>query len=430
MRERANGFQKWIMVAFAVAAALLVFAPSPKAIPAFARKYNVKCFACHTTFPRLNKTGYIFKRLGYRMPPDLEEGKPIPKIADIDSKYKWSLTNSAALVVQASYTNGKATETGVAPVSTNSFNLDHALLFLGGTIPESNFSYLTEFKLYEDGESALETAVIQYTGGKVTSSWFVKGGKMHLQETEGFRASDPLCLMPEGPLMFTSADPNGFTFDQAPVGMSVGYTWASMYYKQVVGLSLKVTNGLRADGSELTQDSHRSAKDVWFEGDYLFGPDGGVSVVAYDGRKFQVQNQGTPDEFTYEPKAKRLGLFANYLFLDKLDVMGGTMWGRDDWKWKANGPQVNYSLHGWYGEVDYYFLPGLAATARYDHQNENLDGDVGSTYTRSWTVGVQKTLTKQGNVRARLAYSDLRTTDPTNALGTDKMLRFDVRMGW
>ena len=42
--------------------------PSALAVPAFARKYKVDCIYCHTAWPQLNRTGYIFRRLGYRMP--------------------------------------------------------------------------------------------------------------------------------------------------------------------------------------------------------------------------------------------------------------------------------------------------------------------------------------------------------------------------
>jgi mono/diheme cytochrome c family protein len=42
--------------------------PSARAVPAFARKYKVDCIYCHTAWPQLNRTGYIFRRLGYRMP--------------------------------------------------------------------------------------------------------------------------------------------------------------------------------------------------------------------------------------------------------------------------------------------------------------------------------------------------------------------------
>src|SRR5262249_23468872 len=33
-----------------------------EANPAWSRKYNAKCVLCHTTYPRLNRTGYEFKR--------------------------------------------------------------------------------------------------------------------------------------------------------------------------------------------------------------------------------------------------------------------------------------------------------------------------------------------------------------------------------
>jgi cytochrome c551/c552 len=47
------------------------YGPSARAVPAFARKYNVDCTYCHTAWPQLNRTGYIFRRLGYRMPNEV-----------------------------------------------------------------------------------------------------------------------------------------------------------------------------------------------------------------------------------------------------------------------------------------------------------------------------------------------------------------------
>jgi hypothetical protein len=83
----------------------LVIPQQAHAIPAFARKYGVKCYACHTIPPALNKNGYMFKRLGYRMPPDEMDGtKPAPKITELDKDIKFNLTNALALVLQGSFT--------------------------------------------------------------------------------------------------------------------------------------------------------------------------------------------------------------------------------------------------------------------------------------------------------------------------------------
>src|ERR1039458_6965991 len=88
---------------------LILLMPQPaNAIPAFARKYGVKCYTCHPVPPALNKNGYMFKRLGYRMPPDEMDGtKPAPKITALDKDIKFNLTDTLALIMQVSVTDEK-----------------------------------------------------------------------------------------------------------------------------------------------------------------------------------------------------------------------------------------------------------------------------------------------------------------------------------
>src|SRR5665213_4311481 len=128
----------------------ILLIPQPgHAIPAFARKYGVKCYTCHTIPPALNKNGYMFKRLGYRMPPDEMDGtKPAPKVSALDKDIKFSLANSFAVLFQASVTDDKnVAETGDTPPTTSSttssFNLDEAAVFVAGAVPETGFSYLS-----------------------------------------------------------------------------------------------------------------------------------------------------------------------------------------------------------------------------------------------------------------------------------------------
>src|ERR1700685_4324343 len=45
---------------------------SAGAEPSFARKYHADCTLCHTVYPHLNRTGYLFRRLGYRLPSDVQ----------------------------------------------------------------------------------------------------------------------------------------------------------------------------------------------------------------------------------------------------------------------------------------------------------------------------------------------------------------------
>lgn len=173
---------------------LLVFCLQPaQAVPAFARKYKLKCYNCHTIPPALNKTGYMFKRLGYRLPPDDMDGtKPAPKISELDKNIPFSITNSLAVITQGSFTVDKTKSD--TTTSSSSFNLDEAALFVAGSLPESNFSYFAQYELYQGGQSNLEQASVTYTGGRANSSFFGKAGMMHLQEGEGTRAAMPRLL--------------------------------------------------------------------------------------------------------------------------------------------------------------------------------------------------------------------------------------------
>jgi hypothetical protein len=410
----------------------LVLAPQPaQAIPAFARKYNLKCYSCHTIPPALNKTGYMFKRLGYRLPPDEMDGtKPAPKIAELGKDIKFSITNSLALIAQASFTLDKTKGDGISPTSSSSFNLDEVALFAAGSVPDSGFSYFTHFELSQDGGSPfLEQAVLGYTAGRANSSYFIKAGQMHMQEGEGTRAAMFYNLFPDPAPLLTNTSPINFTLDQHPVGVNVGYTWASNYFKQVFAVSAKVTNGLNADGSEIITASTKNSKDVWFDADYWFGPDGGVTFLTYYGKKDQVQNQGGVDEFTFRPTIRRYGIFGNYLFFDKLDVLGGYLRSNDDWQAEA-GTTTHFISNGYRGELDYYFKPGFAVMARYDRMNQTLSGGP-ANHTSAWNVGSEKALTEIGNVVVRATYGHERDQDPVSgAVVTEKLFKFDVRVMW
>ena len=408
-----------------------VLAPTPgQAIPAFARKFGLKCYACHTIPPALNKTGYMFKRLGYRVPPDEMDGtKPAPKISDLGKDIKFSITNSLALIAQGSFTVDKTKGDGISPTSSSSFNLDEAALFAAGAVPDSGFSYFTHFELFQDGSTGLEQAVMGYTAGRANSSYFVKAGEMHMQEGEGTRAAMFYNLFPDPAPLLTNASPVNFSLDQHPVGVNVGYTWASNYFKQVFAVSAKVTNGLNADGSEILFNSTKNSKDYWLDADYWFGPDGGVTFMTYYGKKDQVQNQGAFDEFTYRPIIRRYGVFGNYLFFDKLDVLGGYLRSNDDWQDQPN-KTTKFTSNGYRAELDYYIQRGFAVMARYDRMKQMIAGGP-ANHTEAWNFGGEKALTEMGNVVLRATYGQERDQDPVSgSVVTDKLFKIDLRLMW
>src|ERR1039457_4231388 len=396
--------RSWLPAVMPVLAVLgyAVWAPQQgQAIPAFARKFGLKCYACHTIPPALNKNGYMFKRLGYRLPPDEMDGtKAAPKIAEMDNNIKFAITNSLAVIGQGSFTIDKNLADGSAPTSSSSFNLDEAALFVAGAVPETGFSYFTHFELYQGGSTNLEQAIMSYTGGRANSSYFIKAGEMHLQEGEGTRAAMFYNLFPDPAPLFENVSPVNFSLDQHPVGVDVGYTWASNYFKQVFAVSAKVTNGLNPDSSEILFNSTKNSKDYWVDADYWFGPDGGVTFLAYQGSKDMVQNQGAADEFTYRPRVRRYGIFGNYLFFDKLDVLGRYVNSNDDWQDEAGAKTTQFISNGYRAELDYYLQRGFAVMARYDRMKQSIGGGP-ATHTNAWNIGSEKALTEMGNVGIR-----------------------------
>jgi hypothetical protein len=415
----------------------IVLVPVPsRAIPAFARKYGVKCYQCHTVPPALNKNGYMFKRLGYRMPPDEMDGtKPAPKITEIDKNTKFSLANSFAILIQASVTEDKnIAETGSTPPTAtstdSSFNLDEAAFFVAGAVPDTGFSYFGHYEMFQDGSNGLEQGFGVYTLGHANSSAFIKGGQIHMQEGEGTRAAMFYNLFPDPAFTLTQTDPIGFSLDQAPVGVDFGYTWASNYFRNIFAISAKVTNGLAADGSTILSGSTKNSKDVWVDADYWFGPDGGITAIMYRGSKDQVQNAGAENEFTYRPVFTRAGILGNYLFFDKLDLLGGYIHGQDDWKFEDTDPVKNYTQNTYRGEVDYYPKTGTAFMARLDRGTATIPTQP-TTHTRVWGIGVEHSLTEMGNVVVRASYNQEHVGDPVALLGsTDKLFKLDFRFMW
>ncbi len=414
---------------------VLLMPQQGRAIPAFARKFGVKCYTCHTVPPALNKTGYMFKRLGYRMPPDDMDGtKPAPKVSALDKDIKFSLTNSFAMIAQVSITgDGTTTDNGdgtSTSTSSSSFNLDEAAFFVAGAVPESGFSYFGHYEMYEDGDSGLEQGFGVYTGGRANSNYFVKGGMMHLQEGEGTRAAMFYNLFSDPAYILTNVDPEGISLDQAPTGVDAGYTWASNYFQRIFAVSAKVTNGLDANGDPINSGSTQNHKDVWFDADYWFGPDGGVSGMYYRGQKDQVQNAGQDNEFTYRPNFYRAGVFANYLFFDKLDLLGGYVHGNDEWEWDQISPMSHYVADTYHGEVDYYIKTGTAFMARLDRSTQHIDPQP-DMHTRAWGIGMEHAMTDRGNVVVRAAYNQEHDGDPVGLVGTtDKNFMLDFRFMW
>ena len=228
---------------------------------------------------------------------------------------------------------------------------------------------------------------------------------------EGTRAASVYSLLPSSPLLFENMSPTNFMVDQSPVGLEAGYTWASDRYRNVFAATAQVTNGDNDDGSEAIALTNRGGKDVSLNLDWWYAPESGITFLEYYGSKDLTQNAGLANQFTYHPTIRRQGLFGNYMFFNKVDALGGYLHSRDAWQSMAGVSGGYFTGNDFFGELNYYIVPGLALSGRYDILHQHIDG-IGATGIHDWTAAVNKNLTRSGNIVTGLGYSYLTGRDP------------------
>ena len=108
-----------------------------RAIPAWARKYNMNCSGCHyPTVPRLNATGLTFKWAGYRMPSEIGKNLEVKRIEEY---------LAARVLMQYVYT-----KTAQQSADSNALVLPEASLFAGGGLGR-NYGTFIQFERTPDG---------------------------------------------------------------------------------------------------------------------------------------------------------------------------------------------------------------------------------------------------------------------------------------
>src|SRR5438093_3479972 len=116
---------------------LLSFSSSANALPAFARKYGLRCSACHESWPMLNYFGQKFKDNGYQLMNDRDA--PIwqnPSYWPITLRMTPSWRRESANKVAVD-----SAPTGEQRLTTSGFNLSGLDILTGGTL-EKNISFL------------------------------------------------------------------------------------------------------------------------------------------------------------------------------------------------------------------------------------------------------------------------------------------------
>ena len=154
---------------------VLGLSQSANALPAFARKYGLRCSACHESWPMLNYFGQKFKDNGYQLMNDRDA--PIWQNASY-----WPITLRMTPFWSRESTNKAAVDTaptGEQRMTTTGFNLGGLDILTGGTL-EKNFSFLLVPSSDETGAFHFESVNVRFDN-LFRSPWLnVKAGKFEL----------------------------------------------------------------------------------------------------------------------------------------------------------------------------------------------------------------------------------------------------------
>jgi len=148
------------------------YASYRKAIPAFARKYNLPCSACHTVWPELNAFGQAFKDRGYQLGNDRDS--PIWQAPSY-----WPIAMRTTPQVHLESTTHQPTDAGAKTIKQGGFDLSGVDFLLLGTLYK-NITFGLVPTLDADGTTGLEAAFVRFDN-LGSSPWAnLKVGKFEL----------------------------------------------------------------------------------------------------------------------------------------------------------------------------------------------------------------------------------------------------------
>ena len=342
------------VVVMSLALAAVAFAPADaRALPAWARKYNMNCSGCHApAVPRLNAKGFAFKWAGYRMPEEIGENQEAKNVSEF---------LAARAVFQYQFVK---TETQSADVSA--FALDNATLFAAGSLGK-NYGAMLEFSHKSTGVDLIanmigvwgkETDYVGVRGGEI--HWLLEGSVAGFDRTTGINFPTPV----GGPT--TSANP--FQFDSHGLGVE------AFYVKGKNRLSFEVLNSMSATG--MSGSSTPTTKDFVAIDQFIYDTRGsGFTAAGYYGSIDGLDTMAIKtSHFT------RLAFTANKIF-KHAELLGGYVYSKDsDLPIGRTFTNTEMTGSGYWVYGGFTFPSALTLFSRYEFVNPNTDAtNAGST---------------------------------------------------
>lgn len=362
---------------------VLLLGGDARAMPMFARKYHVPCSTCHDApaIPRLNATGYKFRRAGFRMPEQIGQ----------DEASEFSVSDYFSGRVQTDFTvdNTNAEPEGDAKKTNATFSGELSLYPLTGSFMK-HFATETEIALAPGETPEIENAYGRGVWG-TENLWFeARAGVFH--PVEGFGASDrPLGVT--APLFESEgAARNQDTLfrlaEMNRIGAEAGVQWkdTSLTAQVVNGLNTVAKDGeIVAEGTTPVVGRHA---DLVLFANQILGNRSGVSAFWAHGFTRPPINPtafaaGTSDA-TWSNAYDRVALFGSF-GVGWFTGLAGAGLGFDEARDPATGAKTRFSSWGAFAEGDFGVSAWATPFLRVDHFDPSTD--VADNVQHAATVG-------------------------------------------
>ncbi|HUK23482.1 MAG TPA: hypothetical protein VLV49_02800 [Terriglobales bacterium] len=350
---------------------------SAHAFPAFARKYGLRCSACHEAWPMLNAFGQKFKDNGYQLMDDRDS--PIWQ----NNGY-WPVTFRITPYWHRDSTDKVSTDqasTGQQKVTINGFDLSGLDILSGGTIYK-NISFLMVPSADETGAFHFESVNVRFDN-VAHSSWLnFKMGKFELDNLVSEKREITLSGNGANYLIyhFIPATCAGCADDSNVFGQvgdnQLGVEWLGHSYddRTRISATLMSTNDGNVDLPTNSYGGFFAASQAFDAGKLGLQRVGFYAMVGQS-PTYYLTSGGTPLGFgSLGNKTFTREGFVGLFYLGKLDFQVVTQHGEDD-AFLATGTAANTALptgarnatwNGGLVETHYVYNPQLIFIQRYD----------------------------------------------------------------
>ncbi len=345
------------------------------AVPAFARRYEVKCTFCHEVFPKLNRMGERFKERGFRL--------------ENEDKFDQSAW------VRSVPVSGRLIGTRNLPEGRDGSNIGYLKVLSAGNLGKNVAYWVDDAWLRAGGKTTHiepDNAWVRFDFA-AAGKFYAKAGRFEL-EIPTTQTRTPH-LLPY-PIYNTNTGLETDSISQYQDGVEVGGAFGTTHLSAALVKGRNNQAVVDLAKSSGVGDPGKFDANLFLRASRRF-ISSRFGAFAYIGRNDLVAVLSATKVGVAKDKLFRIGVDGN-VWIGKLNLYGVGMYGSNSNSSlsfaKPNGTQESLSFTGGFLAADYHVREEIALTARVQTRSVDVVGSSTSNTVTSFLPGVQIVLWK------------------------------------